>query len=382
MAGRGFGKTRTGAEFVKHCIDSKGYRRIALVARTKADARDVMVEGESGLLSIYPSWNQPLYEPSKRRVTFPNGAIATTYSGDEPAQLRGPQHDLVWADELAAWRYEDAWDQAQFGLRLGDNPLCVVTTTPRPVKVIRDLLDDYQVLTTTGTTYENINNVAKRFLEKVKRKYEGTRLGQQELLAKILDDVPGALWTRAILDDGRVMKHPDLKRIVVAIDPAMTVSEESNETGIIVAGVDGSQVSNGYVLDDVTISGSPSQWAQQAISAYHKYDADLIIAETNNGGDMVEHTIKTEDRAVNFKQVRASRGKYTRAEPISALYEQGRVHHVGMFAELEDQLCTWVPGDVSPDRLDACVWALTELMLGGPATLEIHSENPFTRRRG
>src|SRR6056297_2688963 len=255
MAGRGFGKTRTGAEFVRWCVETRGYKRVALVGRTAADVRDVMVEGESGLLSIFSADDRPHYEPSKRRITFSNGAIATTYSGDKPDQLRGPQHDLAWCDELAAWRYPDAWDQLQFGLRLGDRPLSVVTTTPRPTKLIKSLMQDETVHVTVGTTYENAANLAPPALAQLQKKYEGTRLGRQELLAQVLDDVPGALWNRDNLDMHRVMKTPELVRVVVGIDPAVTANTDSNETGIVVCGVDGAGV--GYVLDDVSLRGSP-----------------------------------------------------------------------------------------------------------------------------
>ena len=362
LAGRGFGKTRTGAETVRYWIESGQGKRIALVARTAADVRDVMVEGESGLLAISPPWFRPIYEPSKRRLTWPNGAIATTYSGDKPDQLRGPQHDKAWCDELAAWRYPDAWDQLQFGLRLGDNPQVVVTTTPRPIKLVREIIAEKTTVITRGSTYENAANLAPPALARLKTKYENTRLGQQELYAVLLDDNPYALWKRGNIDSNRVTKTPDLTRIMVAIDPAVTANEDSDETGIVVAGI--GKDGHGYVLDDMTLSGSPDQWARQAIAAYHKYNADRIVAEVNNGGDMIEYTIHTIEKHVPFKQVRASRGKQTRAEPVAALYEQNKVHHVGMFAELEDQMCQWMQGEDSPDRMDALVWVLTELMVG------------------
>lgn len=375
LAGRGFGKTRTGAETVRMWIESGQCKRVALVARTAADVRDVMVEGESGLLAICPSWFKPVYEPSKRRLTWPNGAIATTYSGDKPDQLRGPQHDGAWCDELAAWRYPDAWDQLQFGLRLGNHPRVVVTTTPRPIKLVREIIAEKTTVITRGSTYENAANLAPPALARLKTKYENTRLGQQELFAVLLDDNPYALWKRSNIDETRVLKSPDLKRVVVAIDPAVTANEDSDETGIVVVG----QAANGecYVLDDLTLSGSPDTWAKQAISAYHKYKADRVLAEVNNGGDMVEHTIRTVDSQIPFKQVRASRGKVTRAEPIAALYEQQKVHHVGMFAELEDQMCQWMPGDASPDRMDALVWAISELTSTGVRTPRVRDGNPI-----
>lgn len=363
MAGRGFGKTRIGAEWVIERQATGKYRRFALVGETAADTRDVMIEGESGILTIAPPWNRPIYEPSKRRLTWPNGAIATTYSGEKPDQLRGPQHDAAWADEVAKWRYaQDAWDNLEFGLRLGPDPRVVGTTTPRPIKLIRDLLADSLTAVTTGSSYENAANLAPSFIQRIIGKYEGTRLGRQELYAEMLEDTPGALWRRDMLESGRAVKHPDLVRIVVGVDPSVSDNEESAETGIIAAGLgtDG----HGYILDDVSLHGSPDTWARSAVTAYWKFHADRLVGEVNNGGDMVEHTIRTVDKTVAYKAVHASRGKLTRAEPIAALYEQGKIHHVGMFATLEDQLCTWTPGQKSPDRMDALVWALTELMLG------------------
>ncbi len=366
LAGRGFGKTRTGAEFVREQVCNGTAKHIALVGATAADVRDVMIEGESGLLTVFPPNQRPQYEPSKRRVTFYNGAQASAYSADEPDRLRGPNHDLAWADELAAWRYSEAWDQLTLGLRIGTHPRSVVTTTPRPVDVIRRLMrtDDGSVHLTRGSTYENVKNLAPAFVDEILKRYEGTTLGRQELHAEVLDDLEGALWHRSRLDELRVIKHIELKRIVVAVDPAISNRAESAETGIIVAGIG---IDNqAYVLDDLSMRGSPGEWAQAVVSAYHKYKADRIVLEANQGGDMVRHTIATVERNAPIKLVHASRGKRTRAEPVAALYEQGRVHHVGFYPQLEDQLCGWVPdyGD-SPDRLDALVWALTELMIEG-----------------
>lgn len=361
LAGRGWGKTRTGAEFVREQVENGTAKRVALVAATSADARDVMIEGESGLLSVSPPWFQPTYEPSKRRVTWPNGAIATAYSADEPRRLRGPQHDLAWADELAAWTYPEAWDQLMLGLRLGSHPRVIVTTTPKPVRVVRELLHSDSTHVTRGSTYDNRANLAPAFFEQIIRRYEGTRLGRQELYAEILDDLPGALWTRAMLEDAHTQTPPDLKRIVVAIDPAVTSGEDSDQTGIIVAGlgVDGL----GYVLADRTCRMSPAGWAERALTALDEFQADRIVAEVNNGGDMVEHTIRSVRRNAPYKKVHASRGKRVRAEPIAALYEQARVKHVAGLSELEDQMVTFLPegNDASPDRVDALVWALTDL---------------------
>lgn len=369
LAGRGFGKTRTGAEWVRQQIELERCGRIALVAPTAGDARDVMVEGESGILAISPEWNKPIYEPSKRRLTWPNGAIATTYSADEPERLRGPQHDGAWADELGAWRYPEAWDMLMFGLRLGQDPRAVVTTTPKPVKLVRELIKDKTTHITRGSTRDNAGNLAKAFLEQIISKYEGTRLGRQELDGELLEDTPGALWQRNQLDELRVSEHPALKRIVVAVDPAATDDEDSDETGIVVAGV--GRDGHAYVLDDLSIKASPDGWARTSVHGYHKFSADRLVAEANNGGDMVEYTVRTVDKNVSYKKVHASRGKYTRAEPIAALYEQGKVHHVGTFPQLEDQMCNWTPGQKSPDRMDALVWALTELMLGAQTAIRI-----------
>jgi len=363
QAGRGWGKTRVGAETVRFWKE-QGYMRFALIAETPADARDVMIEGESGLLHISPPWDTPEYQPSKRRLVWKNGAMALIFSGANPEQLRGPQHEKAWCDEIFAWQYpQETWDMLLFGLRLGDNPQVVVTSTPKPSKLIKDLRADPSTKVTIGSTYENRVNLAKSFVHEILKRYEGTRLGRQELNAEILDDNPNALWSRSILESTRVMKQPPIKRIVVAIDPATTSENESNSTGIIVAGL-GSD-NEGYVLEDGSMKGTPNAWASAAITLYHKYKADKIIAEANQGGDMIENTIHSIDKNVPFKKVHATKGKYTRAEPISSLYEQGRCHHVGTFGRLEDELCEWELGMESPDRLDALVWAFTELMIVG-----------------
>ena len=362
LAGRGFGKTRSGAEWIRQQVENGRVGRIALVGATAADVRDTMIEGESGLLRVFPDEVRPRYEPSKRRVTFANGAIATTYSADEPDRLRGPNHDLAWADEVAAWRYPEAWDQLMFGLRIGDRPRAVATTTPRPTKLIRNLAERADCVVTRGSTYDNTANLSPAFLDEMRQRYEGTRLGRQELEAELLLDADGALWNRDMLDQARTVTVPNLRRIVVAIDPAATANADSDETGIVVAGVD--DHGHGYVLEDRSMKGSPAEWASAAVTAHHVHKADRIVAEANQGGDMITHTLRTVDASAPVKLVHASRGKRTRAEPVAALYEQGRVHHAGTFPELEDQLCTWTPDGPSPDRLDALVWALTELMVG------------------
>lgn len=323
-----------------------------------------MVEGESGILSVCHK-SRPLYEPSKRRITWDNGAIATTYSADEPERLRGPQHDSAWADEPGAWKYAtEAWDMLMFGLRLGKDPRVVATTTPRPIKLIRDLLASPGTHVTRGRTADNAANLAPQFMQQIVGRYEGTRLGRQELEGELLDDVPGALWQRKQIDDLRVDVAPELVRIVIPIDPAMTSGENADETGIVPVGVgvDG----HAYVLEDLSCRMSPDGWARRAVQAYRELEADRIIAEVNNGGDLVENVIRTIDSRVSYKAVHASRGKRVRAEPCAALYEQRKVHHVGMFTDLEDQMCTYVPDayDGSPDRVDSLVWGLTELMLG------------------
>jgi phage terminase large subunit-like protein len=359
LAGRGWGKTRTGAEFVNGRVRSGASKHPILIGPTAADVRDVMVEGESGIIACSRPDFRPLYEPSKRRLTWPNGVSGSLFSAEEPDRLRGPQSDLIWADEPASWKYPETWDMAMFGLRLGTDPRVVATTTPRPTTLIRELVADPLTVVTRGSSYENQANLAPAFIGKIIRKYEGTRLGRQELNAEILDDNPGALWQRDVIEHLRVRDAPPLVRVVVGIDPAVSGAIASDETGIVVDGI----AANGhcYVLADASVRGTPHAWALAAVRAYHQYRADRMIGEVNNGGDLVEVNIRTVDRSIAYKAVHATRGKLIRAEPVAALYEQGRVHHVGTFPQLEDQLCDWNPGDRSPDRLDAHVWAMTEL---------------------
>lgn len=362
LAGRGFGKTRTGAEWLRDRVQHGGSLRSALVARTKSDIRDVMVEGESGVLTIADPRFRPRYEPSKRRLTWPNGAVTTTFSADEPDQLRGPEHDTVWCDELAAWRRIEAWDMLSFGLRLGTDPRAMFTTTPRRSPLLRKILARPNVVITTGSTYDNADNLADAFIEEIITSYEGTRLGQQEIYAQMLEDNPDALWNYdSMIEAHRAPRPNNLLRIVVAVDPEASSSEEAAETGIIVVGLGIDR--HGYVLADYTVRGTPSVWGAAVAQAYHDWDADMIVGEVNNGGEMVGYVIQTVDSRLPFSAVRATRGKLLRAEPVSSLYERGMVHHVGAFRELEDQMTQWTPGDKSPDRLDALVWGLTELML-------------------
>ena len=368
LAGRGWGKSRTGAEWVRAQVKAGLAGRIALVARTASDVRDVIVEGESGILAISPKDERPIWEPSRRRLTWPhNGAQATTYSADEPDQLRGPQHDGAWCDELAAWRYPEAWDQLRFGLRLGAHPRVVVTTTPRPTKIIRDLIASPDTVVTRGRTRDNVANLAPGVVAELERRYAGSRLGRQELDGEVLDDSAGALWRWLWIDTARVAKAPDLRRIVVAVDPATTSGEESDETGIVVAGIgyDG----RGYILADESGRYRPEKWARKVASAYHAHKADAVIAESNQGGEMVGAVLRAYGSAgLPVRTVHAKRGKATRAEPVAVLYEQGRVSHVGSLARLEDQLTTWDPGasGASPDRLDALVYAVTDLLGAAP----------------
>lgn len=352
-----------------------GYGPIALVGQTKADVRDVMVEaGDSSILKISLPTFFPNYEPSKRRLTWPNGVMAHIYSGDEPDQLRGPQHAKAWADECAKWKYpREAWDNLEFGLRIGDNPQVIATTTPKPTPFIKGLVADPDTVTTRGSSYENMANLSKVYINRVIRRYEGTHLGRQEIHGEIMGEIEGALWTRDIIENHRHNGEvPDLFRIGIGVDPA---ASSHHETGIIAAGVawvwdarQQRQLLHGYLLDDLTVEGAPAYWAKAALSGYNKWKADIIIGEVNNGGEMVENTLRTIEGGsdVNYRAVHASRNKQTRAEPIQALYEQGRIHHVGFFPDLEDQLCSWIPGEEkSPDRLDALVWIFTALIIEG-----------------
>jgi phage terminase large subunit-like protein len=367
LAGRGWGKTRTGAETIRHWAHD--FPLVNLIGATADDVRDVMVEGESGVLAVCPRDERPRYVAHKRRLEWPNGAKSLLFSAEEPERLRGKQHMKLWADELAAWRYPEAWDQAVFGLRLGDRPQAIITTTPRPTKLMRDLLADPLTFSTQHSTYENIGNLAENFLARVVRKYEGTRLGRQELHAHLLLDVPGALWTRETIEAAHVGKEeiPKLGRIVVALDPPVTSGESADECGMIVAGLAPDR--RVFILADLSRQGeTPLGWVLRAVAAMKEFGADCLVAEVNNGGEMIETMIRQVDANVAFRAVRASRGKFTRAEPVAALYEQGRVRHCGLFARLEDQMCLMTPdfdrgrAGYSPDRVDALVWAVSSLV--------------------
>lgn len=395
LGGRGTGKTRGGGEFILQ-KRREGYRRICLTARTAADVRDTLIEGESGIMNIAPPWERPIYEPSKRRLRWPEvlmslpgqvvgrkvEATATTFSGDEPDQLRGPNHDLAWFDELASWQYlEEAHSNAMLGLRLnsifGGPPLACITTTPRPIKAIRQLLRDPSVVSTVGTTYDNVANLAQTFIQTIVKKFEGTRLGMQELMAILLEDNPDALFNRDDIDKARISKSflPQLKKIVVAVDPAVTSGEAASDTGIMGVGIDFNNPPHYYILADRSCHEKPMVWARRALILYFQLKANKMVGEANNGGDLIETVIKsipqdkdsgieTSGRDIKYKVVKATRGKVIRAEPSSSLCQQGRLHLVGHFPELEDQMCQWSPdsGEKSPDRLDAMVWGVTELM--------------------
>jgi len=371
IAGRGWGKTRTGAETIRDVVESGQYKRIGLVGETSADGKDVMVNGESGIVASSPPWCMPSFTASnsngRPKLIWPSGAIATLYDAREPDQLRGPQHDFLWLDELAKYRYAEAvFDQAMFGLRLGDSPKWMATTTPRNIPLIKRLMNTPGVIVTRGKSDDNLRNLSGSYQRNVIDRYRNTRLGRQELNAEILEDVPGALWSRRSLDEARVEKAPDLIRTVVAVDPPATSGEMANECGIIVAGVD--DRSKAYVLDDWSLQASPDEWARKVVAAFRLHRADLIVAEVNQGGEMVASVIRSVLPDAPIKMVRATKGKFIRAEPVSALYEQGRVKHVGSLATLEDQMVGFTPeraadrsNGYSPDRVDALVWALTEL---------------------
>ena len=368
LSGRGFGKTRSGAEWVNKKARDGVYKRMHLVGATASDIRDIMVEGPSGIIDTSPPWFKAQYRPTKRRVEWPNGAWALAFSADEPERLRGEQCDAAWVDELAAFRYPEAWHQLMLGLRLGKHPRVVVTTTPRPTAIIKKLVAAPTTHVTTGSTFENFDNLAAAFTEEIVSQYEGTRQGRQELYAEILTDAEGALWNSDDIEEHRIEKDrvPDMDRIVVAVDPAMTFGEASSETGIMVQGK--SYQNHGYVLQDASGRLRPDAWARKVIALYHEWGADKVVAEKNQGGELVRHTLQVYDDTVPIKLVHASKNKQTRAEPVAGVYEQGRIHHVGYFPELEAQMVEWEPGMPSPDRLDAMVWGFTELFIGANIT--------------
>ena len=386
LAGRGAGKSRSAAEWVRSgmCGDTPltggRWRSIALVGETAADVRSVMVgDGKatcdptagSGIMQVHPKDYLPTYEPSKRRLTWPNGAIATMFNATEPDMLRGANNEAAYCDEICKWQYmTETWDNLELTLRVGRHPQKFVATTPRPTLLLKKIMADPGTITVRGSTFDNASNLAPSALARLKAKYEGTKIGRQELNAEILEEIEGALFQRSIIDANRrtLQEIPCLVRIVVAIDPSISSKEESDECGIVAVGL-GSD-GHGYLLDDVSGVMSPDAWAAKAVSLYHTRRADRIIAEANQGGDMCEAMIRQKDKNVSFGKVHASRGKYIRAEPISALYERGMIYHVGIFEKLETQMACFTAdfdrarSGYSPDRLDAAVWGFTELFEG------------------
>lgn len=373
LGGRGAGKTRTGAEWVRGmALGLEGFAdepagRIALVGETQGQVRDVMIEGVSGLLAVHHHLERPLWSPSRRRLEWGNGAIAQVFTAEDPEGLRGPQFAAAWCDELAKWpNLQETWDMLQFGLRLGEKPRQLVTTTPRPLPLLKRLLADPLVAVSRAKTHENRYNLAREFLRSVVASYGGTRLGRQELDGEIVEESPDALWTRALIEQGREAAAPLLTRIVVAVDPPASSSKRADSCGLVAVGIDAEGI--GHVLADATLSGvRPHEWAQGAIALYRRLEADALVVEVNQGGEMAESVIREVDPSVPVTAVRATRGKFLRAEPVAALYAQGRVRHAGAFPALEDELCDFGPSGLSsgrsPDRLDALVWALTHLML-------------------
>jgi len=368
LAGRGWGKTRTGAQDIVLYALRNPNSQCAVVAPTHGDLRRVCFGGPSGLLSIIPkecfakSRDYKGYSSSTSEIRLFNGSKISGFAAQEPDRLRGPQFHRAWCDELAAWRYPETFDQLMFGLRLGNNPQCVITTTPKPTKLIKELVERDDVHVTKGNTFENEENLAESALAMLKERYEGTTMGRQELYAEIVDNLEGALWRSDMIDETRLSANEEreLTNIIVAIDPAVTANENSDETGIIVVGKDANN--EYYVLEDISGKYSADKWGRMAVRAYYEWEADRVVAEVNNGGDLVERLLRNIDTDIPYRSVHATRGKLVRAEPIAALYEQKRVHHVGSFPELESQMCTYT-GDIktSPDRLDAMVWGLSEL---------------------
>lgn len=376
LSGRGWGKTRTGAEAIKDLMLTHPGCRVGIIGMTAAAVRDTCYEGESGLITTLPDDQIKKFNRSLGQLTLTNGSRAFGYSGADPEKLRGFQSHFLWIDELCAFDYaQEAWDMAMFGLRLGRHPRVIITTTPKPSPLIVELVrrgaaEPENVILTTGSTFDNAANLPEEMLQELRNRYEGTTMGRQELYAELILDDPGALWKRATIEQNRISVHDfkltDMVKLIVAIDPSMSsVTERESETGMIVAGLGAN--GHAYIIEDCSmLRPSPDQWANTAIMKYNQYAADRIVAEVNQGYDLVTNLFKTKDDKIPVKKVYATRGgKYLRAEPVAALYEQGRIHHVGLFPELEDQMTQWIPGKPSPDRLDAMVWSITDLMLGG-----------------
>jgi predicted phage terminase large subunit-like protein len=407
LAGRGFGKTRTGSEAIRQAacgstpLSGGRYRQIALIGETAADVREVMVRGPSGVLAVHAPDFRPTYIMSQRLLEWPNGARAMTFNATEPDQLRGPEHDLVWGDEIAKWRYaRETYDMMRFGLRIGELPRFIATTTPRPIPLVLEITaaaaSDPGIVLTRGSTFENAAALSASFLRGIEERYAGTRLGRQELEAELLLDVPNALWTRENLDRYRMSEAslPEMQRIVIGVDPAVSApgrgaNEGGCETGIVVAGVgtDGRL----YVIDDLSVQAHPAQWARRVALAYEQYAADAVIAEANQGGELVAEVLRNAAAAsMAVTMVHATRGKMIRAEPIAALYEQGRVSHVGSLPQLEDQMVICTPFGVEGarpgerdglvDRVDALVWALTALSPQIRRKIQFDDDKPKQKR--
>jgi phage terminase large subunit-like protein len=368
LGGRGAGKTRAGAEWVRDVAANDPAARIALIGETEHDAREVMVEGVSGLLAVHRRDERPQWLPSRRRLEWRTGAVAEVFSAEDPESLRGPQFSAAWCDELAKWRQAEAtFDMLQFGLRLGERPRQVVTTTPRPIALLKKIIADPATALTRAGTAANARHLAPAFLNHVLTRYGGTRLGRQEIDGEIVEERNDALWTRAALENCRVVAPPPLMRVVVAVDPPASAKKGADACGIVAAG----RADDGliYVIADETAAGlTPQGWALKAIALWRRLQADALVAEVNQGGDMVKAVIGEADRSVPVTTMRATRAKYLRAEPVSQLYEQGRVKHAGTFPALEDEMCDFgldgLSSGRSPDRLDALVWAVTALTFG------------------
>ena len=391
LGGRGAGKTRLGAEWVRAQVAghapyaTRRHMNIALVGETEHDVREVMIEGPSGLLAVTPRAERPQWTATRRRLEWQNGAVAYAFSAEDPEQLRGPQFDAAWCDELAKWRHADAtFDMLQFGLRLGAHPRQLVTTTPRPIKLIQRLLADPRTAVTRAGTHANARFLAPSFLDAVVGRYAGTRLGRQEIDGEVIEERADALWTRDAIEAARVEKAPALMRVVIGLDPPGSARAGSAACGIVAAGI--SEAGTVYVLEDSSVEGlAPERWAARAVALYRKHQADCLVAEVNFGGDLVRSVLQQIDRNLPLRQVRATRGKYVRAEPVALLYAQGKVKHVGAgLAALEDELCDFGPDGLSdgrsPDRLDALVWAVTALTARGwegPRIRSLDSRPPF-----
>jgi phage terminase large subunit-like protein len=367
LAGRGSGKTRAGAEAVREW--SQTFALVNLLGPTHDDVRDVMVEGESGLLAVCAPSERPLFSRSAQRLDWPNGAVSLLFSAEEPDRLRGKQHMKLWMDELAAWRRAEAFDQAVFGLRLGDSPQAVITTTPRPIKLIKQLVNDEDTIVTRASTFDNTSFLADGFIKRIAARFTGRSIGRQELFAEIIDEAPGALWTRELLEKQRLPANAEYEYnlIVIGVDPPAKSGSKADECGIVVAG----KRSNGqiHVIADLTSQGeTPGQWGARVGAGYRRYEADRVVAEINNGGEMVVEVLRQAEPNLPVRKVTATRGKFVRAEPVAAAYERGIVHHLGAFPALEDQLCTLTPdfdsrvAGYSPDRADALVWAISDLI--------------------